>query len=73
MPITDGEGAWREDPQQLDGFHEECGVFGVFGSDEANVLTALGCTPCSIAGRKQPVSSPSTARTSTPIVPGACW
>ena len=26
----------------LDGFHEECGVFGVFGSDEASVLTALG-------------------------------
>ena len=26
----------------LDCFHEECGVFGVFGSDEACVLTALG-------------------------------
>ena len=26
----------------LDGFHEECGVFGVFGSNEACVLTALG-------------------------------
>ena len=26
----------------LDSFHEECGVFGVFGSDEAYVLTALG-------------------------------
>ena len=26
----------------LDSFHEECGVFGVFGSDEACVLTALG-------------------------------
>ena len=26
----------------LDCFHEECGVFGVFGSDEASVLTALG-------------------------------
>ncbi|NCF48928.1 MAG: amidophosphoribosyltransferase [Bacteroidetes bacterium] len=25
-----------------DRFHEECGVFGVFGSDEAAVLTALG-------------------------------
>ena len=25
-----------------DGFHEECGVFGVFGSDEASILTALG-------------------------------
>ncbi|MGB2322768.1 MAG: amidophosphoribosyltransferase [Candidatus Puniceispirillaceae bacterium] len=29
-------------PAQLDGFHEECGVFGVYGTDEANVLTALG-------------------------------
>ena len=26
----------------LDSFHEECGVFGVFGSEEASVLTALG-------------------------------
>mgnify|MGYP005696361425 CR=1 FL=1 len=25
-----------------DGFDEECGVFGVFGSDEASILTALG-------------------------------
>jgi amidophosphoribosyltransferase len=26
----------------LDQLHEECGVFGVYGSDEASVLTALG-------------------------------
>ena len=32
----------HEPPAQLDGFHEECGVFGVYGSDEASVLTALG-------------------------------
>ena len=30
----------QRDP--LDSFHEECGVFGVFGSEEASVLTALG-------------------------------
>ena len=29
-------------PAQLDGFHEECGVFGVYGTAEASVLTALG-------------------------------
>ena len=30
------------DISEHDGFHEECGVFGVFGSDEASILTALG-------------------------------
>ena len=29
-------------PSQLDGFYEECGVFGVYGTDEASVLSALG-------------------------------
>ena len=27
---------------QQDGFNEECAVFGVYGSSEAHVLTALG-------------------------------
>ena len=27
---------------QQDGFNEECAVFGVYGSPEAHVLTALG-------------------------------
>jgi amidophosphoribosyltransferase len=35
-PILDGH-----DPRD-DGFHEECGVFGVFGHDEAAKLTYLG-------------------------------
>ena len=30
------------DMSDTDRFHEECGVFGVFGSDEASILTALG-------------------------------
>ena len=25
-----------------DKLHEECGVFGIFGTDEASVLTTLG-------------------------------
>jgi len=32
---------WEEDPD-ADRPHEECGVFGVYGSDDAAVLTALG-------------------------------
>lgn len=28
--------------KQSDGFHEECGVFGVFGHDDASALAALG-------------------------------
>jgi len=32
-----------------DHFHDECGVFGVFGHPEAANLTYLGCTRCSIA------------------------
>ena len=42
MPMTNGASPLDDGPGQLDGFHEECGVFGVFGSDEASVLTALG-------------------------------
>ena len=30
------------DMSDTDRFHEECGVFGVFGSEEASILTALG-------------------------------
>ncbi len=30
------------DDTQLDGFHEECGVFGILGNDDAAALTALG-------------------------------
>ena len=40
MPSSHPDPILQRDP--LDGFHEECGVFGVFGSDEASVLTALG-------------------------------
>ena len=40
MPSSHPDLILQRDP--LDGFHEECGVFGVFGSDEASVLTALG-------------------------------
>jgi amidophosphoribosyltransferase len=40
MPSSHPDPILQCDP--LDGFHEECGVFGVFGSDEASVLTALG-------------------------------
>ena len=29
-------------PSESDAFHEECGVFGVFGHAEASALTALG-------------------------------
>ena len=32
----------HETPWDIDGFHEECGVFGAFGSNDASVLTALG-------------------------------
>lgn len=32
---------WDEDPD-ADRPHEECGVFGVYGSEDASVLTALG-------------------------------
>lgn len=32
----------QESPDPVDGFHEECGVFGAFGSDDASILTALG-------------------------------
>ncbi|MGC6454792.1 MAG: amidophosphoribosyltransferase, partial [Candidatus Puniceispirillaceae bacterium] len=40
MPASHSTPLIQHDP--LDCFHEECGVFGVFGSDEASVLTALG-------------------------------
>jgi len=40
MPSSQPDPILQHDP--LDCFHEECGVFGVFGSDEASVLTALG-------------------------------
>ena len=35
----------RDEPDDVfndDGFHEECGLFGIHGTDEASVLTALG-------------------------------
>jgi amidophosphoribosyltransferase len=34
--------ALSTDPFDDDHFHEECGVFGVFGHPEAGALTALG-------------------------------
>ena len=40
MPSPLSDPILQRDP--LDSFHEECGVFGVFGSGEASVLTALG-------------------------------
>lgn len=40
MPSFHPDPILQRDP--LDSFHEECGVFGVFGSEEASVLTALG-------------------------------
>ena len=40
MPSSHPDPILQRDP--LDSFHEECGVFGVFGSEEASVLTALG-------------------------------
>ncbi len=33
---------FEAEPPLDDAFHEECGVFGVFGRDDAGVLTALG-------------------------------
>ena len=35
---TESEAKWVDD----DRLHEECGLFGVFGSEDASVLTALG-------------------------------
>ena len=45
----------------LDSFHEECGVFGVYGHPEAANLAYLGLYGCSTAGRNRPVSSRPTA------------
>ena len=36
------DGPEHDTPWDIDGFHEECGVFGAFGSDDASILTALG-------------------------------
>src|SRR6516164_7073461 len=39
MPLIDPRGS---DPLNADHFHEECGVFGVYGHPDAAALTALG-------------------------------
>ena len=39
MPLIDPRGS---DPMNADHFHEECGVFGVYGHPDAAALTALG-------------------------------
>src|SRR5713226_6443189 len=48
-----------------DHFHDECGVFGVFGHPEAANLAYLGLTPCNIAARNLPASSQATAKSCT--------
>jgi len=45
----------------LDAFHEECGVFGVFGHPEAANLAYLGMYACSIADRSPRASYRPTA------------
>ena len=43
-----------------DRLREECGVFGIFGHDDAAAVPRWVCTPSSIAARKAVASSPAT-------------
>ena len=36
-----------------DRIKDECGVFGIFGTDEASVLTTLDYTHCNIEVKKE--------------------
>ena len=46
-------------PFEGDKFHDQCGVFGVFGHDDAAALTALagGLPPARRASRLNPVNA----------------
>ena len=54
-----------------DSLREECGVFGVFGHEDASALTALGM-PCNTVARRPAVLSRSTANDFTPNA-GSGW
>ena len=41
-----------------DHFHDECGVFGIFGHAGRRGTSRSGCMRCSIAARRRPASSP---------------
>ena len=64
--------ATRRARLDLDGdtLREECGVFGIFGHDDAAALTRSAFMRSSIAARRRPASSPSTAGAS---IPSAAW
>jgi amidophosphoribosyltransferase len=46
----------------VDKFHEECGVVGVYGHDEASTLVYLSLYALQHRGRKARGSSPRTGR-----------
>jgi len=56
-----------------DHFHDECGVFGVFGHEEASKLTYLGLYALQHRGQESLESSPAMARSCICIARWVKW